>query len=707
MEKIEQSADAIQTTSAATILSSDHGRMRRAERMIDKRDLQAALKYGTRERSLNQRGVPQWKYTFADIIYITDQTSTREITSWAKPGVGIDVEKRHISEQMKLKHKRACERLENDKTSWKSHTVVVVDQSGSMRKTVLGGATRSDAVWLTIALDFVAKQIDEGKSSETDVVSIVEMGISSRVLIDKKPHDWLLFNSTIDLLRVQEPHFDGNYMPALDEAENLLTSNTYGSCALTLFFFSDGRPSDHLPRGMELGYKQFIGERIESLASRFGRRLTVMTVGFADFEDFSVLKDMSKRAKKFQSQGSFFAARLNPEALGEAFSSLASSLDQTRSELTMLGSIHQRSVRDVRRKPINLIGMAEMPDQDWFIYNSSERFVYSHKNPRDNQFMPAPSFNENCRGVALSKRFFGEGAERLVREFREIGADGLFVGPKLVAKESRFQVDVENIDRYKIWTFHRSFCNTQERAQGLAEVFNDRLRKLPCYDPESTPTISFLQCSIYVVNCSNSGTIGVLVEPLLDPSKYKKWNDNFGGVDGILRDKGDEKIVMNKLDDIIEECSEEDEDEEYDDSDSDKDNTKEYNIDPLDIPQAFSHFTYRYTKRQLLVCDLQGVLNDNPPHYDLTDPVIHFRSKRGGKRRSLFGRTDRGRKGINDFFRTHKCSPLCRMMWSRWAGRIDDKQRLSHLTGLEESVSNLRIEKVHDDIACTKTTILS
>ena len=707
MENTEPSANAIPTTSAATILSSDHGRMRRAERMIDKRDLQAALKYGTRERSLNQRGVPQWKYTFADIVYITDQTSTREITSWAKPGVGIDVEKRHISEQMKQKHKGACERLQNDKTSWTSHTVIVVDQSGSMRKTVLGGATRSDAVWLTIALDFVAKQIDEGKSSETDGVSIVEMGIYSRVLIDKMPHDWLLFNSVVDLLRAQEPHFDGNYMPALDEAENLLTSNTYGSCALTLFFFSDGRPSDHLPRGTIYGYKQFIGERIESLASRFGRRLTVMTVGFADYEDFSVLMDMSERAKKFQSRGSFFAARLNPEALGEAFSSLASSLDQTRSELTLLGSTHQRSVRDVRRKPINLIGMAEMPDQDWFTYNSAERFVYSHRNPRDNEFMSAAPFNENCRGVALSKRYFGEGAERLVREFREIGADGWFVGPKLVAKESRFQVDVENIDWHKIWTFHRTFCNTQERAQGLAEVFNDRLRKLPCYDPESTPTISFLQCSIYVVKISNSEAIGVLVEKQLNPSNYKKWNDNCGGVDGLLRDGGDENVALKKLDDIIEECDEEDEDEdedeEYDVDESNKDYTDEYCIDPLDIPQAFSHFTYRYTKRQLLVCDLQGVLNDNPPHYELTDPVIHFRSKRGGKRRSLFGRTDRGRKGINDFFSTHKCSPLCRMMWSRWAGRIDDKQRLSHLSGLEECVSNLRIEKERDDVACEET----
>lgn len=42
---------------------------------------------------------------------------------------------------------QACRLIASDYTAWTSHTVVVVDQSGSMRKTdVPGGATRSDAV---------------------------------------------------------------------------------------------------------------------------------------------------------------------------------------------------------------------------------------------------------------------------------------------------------------------------------------------------------------------------------------------------------------------------------------------------------------------------------------------------------------------------------------------------------------------------------
>ena len=89
----------IQNTSAVTLLSSDHGRQRRAERLIDKRDLKAAVKYGSRKVSRNQRGELNWKYTFADIVYITDSTSTREITSWAKPGAGLDIVKKRFRRQ--------------------------------------------------------------------------------------------------------------------------------------------------------------------------------------------------------------------------------------------------------------------------------------------------------------------------------------------------------------------------------------------------------------------------------------------------------------------------------------------------------------------------------------------------------------------------------------------------------------------------------
>jgi hypothetical protein len=68
-------------TSLITILSSEHGRLRREQRDIDKRDLQKALKYGTRSRAWGNA----WKVEYDGIIFIIDTECHREITSYPSP----------------------------------------------------------------------------------------------------------------------------------------------------------------------------------------------------------------------------------------------------------------------------------------------------------------------------------------------------------------------------------------------------------------------------------------------------------------------------------------------------------------------------------------------------------------------------------------------------------------------------------------------
>ncbi|CAN0550518.1 unnamed protein product, partial [Ectocarpus sp. 12 AP-2014] len=83
-------------------------------------------------------------------------------------------------------------------------------------------------------------------------------------------------------------------------------------------------------------------------------------------------------------------------------------------------------------------------------------------------------------------------------------------------------------------------------------------------------------------------------------------------------------------------------------------------------PQAFSHFSYWQTRRRMLVCDLQGVLSssalgeDRAGVFELTDPVIHYRSKSG--RTQVYGKTDLGKSGMNKFFETHRCNDVCRLL---------------------------------------------
>ena len=64
-----------------------------------------------------------------------------------------------------------------------------------------------------------------------------------------------------------------------------------------------------------------------------------------------------------------------------------------------------------------------------------------------------------------------------------------------------------------------------------------------------------------------------------------------------------------------------------------------------------------------MVVDLQGVFHINYNKtwcYTLTDPVIHKKGSNISKWN--FGRADRGVKGMNAFFQTHKCSEVCKLL---------------------------------------------
>ena len=71
-------------------------------------------------------------------------------------------------------------------------------------------------------------------------------------------------------------------------------------------------------------------------------------------------------------------------------------------------------------------------------------------------------------------------------------------------------------------------------------------------------------------------------------------------------------------------------------------------LTPRNTPQAFSHFTYEESGKQLVIVDVQGV-------DDLyTDPQIHTADYQG------FGMGNLGQKGILKFLLTHQCNPVCR-----------------------------------------------
>jgi len=399
------------------------------------------------------------------------------------------------------------------------------------------GVTRSDAMWLSLAVDFVANRLKTRQANAMDVVSVVSMQDHAKILVECQPTNWVLFNRFVNFLRSAEPGLDGHYVPALNKAKELLHKNKHGSCALSLAFFSDGRPSDRFYQGVSVKHRgrtrnehlNALGlvstEIIASLASTFGRRLSVATVGIAsEGEDFSILQSMAGTCCKFGVQGTFNAVGFDAGALSVAVSNLALTLNSTQIEMTQVGGSSQRQVRDVIREPIDTPDDSVFSHQDWHLHKVKQHFRWAQMKfaESDNWYwgwvLERPL--EQNRQIAVRKKYFGEGAERIVRTFREVDKGKKFVGESMVAKESRFVLPEDGSESQK---FHEMFCQSQTQARHLANKFNKQLAGLPGID-NSVPRISFLDCTVYVLD----NGVGVLVEKKMQTDKFMKWNSNDG-----------------------------------------------------------------------------------------------------------------------------------------------------------------------------------
>lgn len=237
-------------TSCVGFIASIHGLQRRIQQDISTRDLQTAVKYGVREEQLNYGGNKnnglRYKITYNNIVYITDATCRKEITSF--PTSQLPLEKVDIDEQLALKIVEQKRRIENGTTAITSHTVLIIDQSGSMKKSdVTGHRTRSRAAYYTIANEMIALPLSYDQIAYTDVVTVIEMRDDAVICtsINKEPITWELHNKLVDLSNETfRVNGHGNYLPSLFQALKVLDETNHQHCALMLLFLSDGRPPD-------------------------------------------------------------------------------------------------------------------------------------------------------------------------------------------------------------------------------------------------------------------------------------------------------------------------------------------------------------------------------------------------------------------------------------------------------------------------------
>lgn len=250
-------------------------------------------------------------------------------------------------------YKKAKIEINEDPSVWQSHTVIVVDRSGSMRKGDFYGArNRLKAVWGAVANDYLFPLIEEGRGSLYDVVSIVAFGDDAYEILSREPVSWVLYNKICKIHASCQQHHNpfghGNYLPGLQKVEQILNDGQEHCLPLSLIFLSDGRPSDHFTLGVsQEEADSTIEDSVAELASKYGRRLHFSAVGIGGSTDFAVLHRMVEAATDHGVDAVFSLPSQSCASLGTSFTASATALATTQAEMLNEASNGHRKMRRV------------------------------------------------------------------------------------------------------------------------------------------------------------------------------------------------------------------------------------------------------------------------------------------------------------------------------------------------------------------------
>jgi hypothetical protein len=513
---------------------------------------------------------------------------------------------------------------------------------------VNGFRNRSEAAYGCLALDCIAEQLtsqEEAEAPGIDTFTLIEMNDEATVVYDREPLDWILFNKMLERQSYAKPRSHGNYGQSIRAAETVINrelTRLEGMDddelpAFAVILLSDGKPSDKDEYARTTRHLS-----VMSLSATLKDKFCFFGMGIgANGCDFKALEEMVNISKSYGGRGEFNHAGLSAASLGDGFSSLSSSMSTVRSAL--LSTVKEDHADDniTAVVPLNQrMSFSKSMDDCWKVRTGVKRYKFNlqeWKRDRRNEncvWYPVPMLAKGkpC-GFAMDKVAFEKGSERRAYRFQEIDKNGKLIGKLLVAKETKGRIENEK----KKYEFHEQFCRIQTTAAELASRFNRAVSITPLLRPLNTddptlPKISFVKCSVYGYTKIDGIPAGILVEHFLK-GKFTKYNGNDGYVN----------VNEVKKSMVIE--------------------VQGGEVRMTDILHAFSHWSYVHSHQKLLLCDLQGVLNQEgrKPKFDLTDPAIcSSRSKENKKRR--YGFTDIGLKGIRNFFRTHKCNTICRCL---------------------------------------------
>jgi hypothetical protein len=373
-------------------VDTKHSKQRRNQRQIARRDVQKAIKHGLATPDPRNPNVVIYEHN--NMKFIVDKTSNHLITSMVTEA---NFDPKDISAEDIHRNSQSLRMIRSFPCNWKSHTVIVVDTSGSMRKSDVSGCrTRLGVVWRSLAQDFVQPRIESGIAEDFDVVSIVLMGETATTVVMQHPTDFVLYNLLHEFFLESEmvskkktkkskdsckdgtrkrirAGGHGHYIPSLKLAASMLEKDDNQSSVLSMLVLSDGRPSDY--HGTRTKVNKRSGPSIdneiitfgEELACKYGRRFHLSTIGIGSLKEFKIMQEMVNAAKDFGGNATFQLPSKSTSQVGAAISSIATSMTLTQTELRTGGGPRQRRVRScLRESRKNMPLLTEIVDKEEF-----------------------------------------------------------------------------------------------------------------------------------------------------------------------------------------------------------------------------------------------------------------------------------------------------------------------------------------------------
>lgn len=458
-----------------------------------------------------------------------------------------------------------------------------------------------------------------------------------------------------------------------------------------IFFFSDGvASSDQLTSYSRIGkILTQLKAKATGILAASAKQIIGHLVGFGR-DDFAALQGLTRALPG----SSFEKIDRNVEALSSSIRTFSSTITTTR-----LSSVAVRP-RNVTLRPVLLEKGAELRFSS---YKRCNLFLSPDMEDLTEHGFDLPDAKPDAYvDLEISDGALEKGGERNVfnmhfASHERYGTLKDLANDTWVVKENKISlVEGRPVDQRE---FHKKSLITQAVAEFFSGEFNKEVAALGL---SGVPKVAFMKCCY--IETAGEPRRNLFAEKHLC-GVFRKWNSNSGHV-FVYQPKSESSKHEASSAATVGDCPTtggggglgaitEDDEEAWERPEAASPDVVD-GVSTDDVAQAFSHWSYTkpvkgpngergrllgtpgpqtafvpaharsfhaleqdpFMHARSAVCDIQGAFNEKEQTFRLIDPVVH--SSLGKK--SLFGATDCGEKGIHNFFASHRCNRVCELL---------------------------------------------